>query len=265
MNPFFKLKFEQIKSVESNILVPRKAVLNDETNEVISVVGEKYQLIENQSVVTELEKVLNENGIKFNKLDTRLSGKTQAKFSSKYKLPEIKVNMGKVESKYGKPLDDNIQMMFEVFNSYDGSGKVGFSFGGYRLVCLNGLRMFEEMFRIALQHTGNVREELAGQFQVAVNTGINTFRNEIAQGWDAMKLMNFDKLRAYEVLKALELGVRYEKAINEVFAARIAAGQLKTMWDFYNMTTWFASHVVEERNPALAAKISAVSAKEIVL
>ena len=55
MNPFFKLKFEAIKSVESNILVPRKAVLNDETNEVISVVGEKYQLIENQEVVTELE------------------------------------------------------------------------------------------------------------------------------------------------------------------------------------------------------------------
>ena len=260
----YPLRFEAITSQESGILVPRKAVINATTDKVVGVVGEKYQLIPNRELVEKFEKYLDETDVQYTKLSLETTGRMNQKFRAKYKFPSIKFSNGDVTLKSRKTVVDDVQMMVELFNSYDGSGTWGLKLGGYRLVCLNGLRVMEEMFRLANFHTAQAAEEFETRMIVDFQACKNLFNNNLTKNWTAMKNADFDRLRAYEILKALDLNKRYDDALTELFKVRQQAKSLETMWDFYNMITWFATHVVDQKNMALANQISASAQREIL-
>jgi len=255
-NPFFSIEEENIKTAAGHLIERRKAVINaDNGNNVISVVSKNYEIVPNQKLITDLELYLKKSDIKFQRLSAKQHGKYQQRFSAKYKFPEVKSNFGERKTKYGI-IPDDVQMMLIVNNSYDGSKRVGFEIGGYRLICLNGMRVYDSLFRFDSVHTSRKIAELEETKGLSIQTAVRLFKNEMSKSWEELANCDFDQQKAVLILEALEMGKRYKAALAGEYDLRIKNKTLKTMWDFYNMITWFSTHIVENRNQYLAQQIS---------
>lgn len=258
-NPYFEIREESIKTVDKNIIVPRKALINDETNEVVAVVGENYNLIKNADIIKELEEYLNDSGIKFTRLTDFVSGQKGQKFTAKYKFPKIEANFGTHKTPYGNNIPDNVQLMLEVHNAY-GQGSWGFDLGGYQLKCFNGLRVFEKMFQFRSMHTGaNDITEYSNQLLISFAAAKELFETKLVKSWKALTEIDFEKIKVATVVKTLNLSASYQKTLDAVFEEKLKHGNMKTMWHAYSMFTWFTTHIVEQRNLELARSISARS------
>ena len=258
MNPFFNIREEKVLTTTGIDIAYKKAIINEETNKPISIVGENYQVVKNEDLSNSLKKVLDDAGIKYRTLKTKLLGKRNQKFYQKFNFPEIEINVGTHETQYGT-VPDNIQMMIELHNSYDGSTKWGFELGAYRLVCLNGLRVYDKMFRINSMHYEDNDEFL----MIGIETAIKMFKNDMFESFEKMKEINFEHEMAITLLEKLELGKRYDKIVRNELEQREKNKKLKNGWDFYNMMTWITTHVIEQRNMNLARDISKKTASFI--
>jgi len=252
-NPFYSIRTEDIQTIEGKKRVARQAVINADTDEIISVVSDKYEVVSNKAVVDTLEKYLKETDVKFKRVSEKLN-RTGSRFTARYILPEYSIECGTHETSYGE-VPDNIQLGIDLHNSYDGSSTWGFSIFGYRLVCLNGLRVPEEMHSFKTRHFVE-ESEMVDNLILSIQTAISIFQNDVKKSFDSIKKMDFEKAKAAELFKALELGKLYAKKLGKLYKDELKAKNLKTMWDFYQMVTWFSSHVVENRNVELAKKIS---------
>ena len=266
-NPYFEVEEREVITTDGDLIVPRKAIVNLETNKVISVVSEHHKLIKNADIISKFKNYLKESDTKFTKMSDYLSGKRGQNFTAKYKFPEIEANFGEITTQLGNKMQDNVQLMLEVHNSYGtelfGRSRWGFDLGGYRLVCLNGLRAFDKMFQFQAFHTEKAEEEYENQIVTSFAAAKDIFENKLVKSWIEIKKINFDQARASVIVKALELSKLYQKTLDEIYAERIGNKNLKTMWDFYNMITWFTTHIVEQRNYKLARQVSTAALEQI--
>lgn len=244
INPFFPLKVEEVKTVESNKIVPRQAIINADTGDLVSVVSNRYNIVENEDLVNRFEKYLKDTDVNFVRTGEGVNG-TGSRFWANYKFPEIKTNVGEYKTAFGT-LSDDIELTIDIWNSYNGVSGVGEGVGGLRKVCLNGLIAKEKLFKLNERHTGI--DDLIESFCLNFETAKTIFLDNLAPSWNDLKSANFEKTRAAVVLKNLELGKMYAKKMGYIYQQHLKGDQLKTMWDFYNMITWFTSHVMEQRS-----------------
>lgn len=272
IDPFFPLKVEEVKTVESGLIVPRRAIINADTGKVVSVVSNRYNIVQNKVLVEKFEDYLEETDVKFIRTGAgcNMTGST---FWANYRFPDIKTNVGEYTTKYhsanwdggayvGKTLNDDIELLTDVWNSYNGSSGFGMMIGGFRKVCLNGLMAKEKLFRISEGHVGE--EDMINSFVINFETAKNIFINNLAKSWEQLTTLDFDKVQAATVLRSLELGKLYAKKMGYVYNQELNAGKLKTMWDFYNMITWFTTHVMEQRSRHRAVQTSMKAAHELM-
>lgn len=250
----FDVREEKIETVDGISVRGKKAIVNCETNKVISIVSDNYKLVKNADLIESFEEYLSGTDVKFIKTREQFSGKNDQKWSAKYRFPEIKANLGTIEGINGT-IQDDIELMLELQNSYDGSTKWGFSVMGYRLVCLNGLRVSEALYRIKEMHVTD-EEETSDIINLGFQTARSIFENKMASSWEEMKKLEFNSAMVVTLLIALEHNKKYTEIFNEMYAERMKNRKLKTAWDFYNMVTWFTTHVVDRKNKSLASKIA---------
>jgi len=250
INPFFDIRVEDVQTIESRQLIPRKAIFNTETDEVVGIVSEKYSIIDNKALCASFEEYLKESDVKFQRLDAWIN-KTGSRFWAKYRFPEISVELdGGVDG--GK---DKIDLMLILQNSYNGSAEWGFDFGGYRLVCLNGLRVFDAMYKFRGRHIGIDQQDVEDQIFLDFETVKQIFMDNLAKTWKEMIKTDFNRARALTFLRTVELGKLYRNKLYRLYFQK--KNEMKTMWDFYQMVTWFTTHVIEHRNAELARRVAA--------
>lgn len=254
INPFDSVHEEPMKTTENGILVPRKAIVHTDSNHVLSIMGEGYQLIRNSELVESFERYLNDSDIRFRKLGMRtMNGGRQ--FYRRYSFPDIKVSFGEIETNHGK-LSDDVEMMAELHNSYDGSLQHGFNFGGFRLVCLNGMRAYEKLYNWKSRHLKINEQEAVDALLISFDTVREMFQSEIVASWKAMKEADYDKSIAANFVKKLELSELYRRKLGKLWSEKKKLGALNTMWDFLNLITYFTTHYVDQRNYALSRRIA---------
>ena len=260
IDPFFPLRVEEVKTIDSGLIVPRQAIINADTDQVISVVSNRYKIVQNDVLVKDFEKYLSDTDTKFIRTGAGCN-RTGSSFWANYRFPEIKTSVGEYKTPYGK-LDDDIELALDVWNSYDGSSGFGMSIGGLRKVCLNGLVVKEKLFRLSENHLE--QEDMINAFVINVETAKNIFINNLAKSWEELTHVNFDKVQAATVLRSLELGKLYANKIGYIYNQQLKSGELKTMWDFYNMVTWFTTHVMEQRSRRRAVSTSIAASQQLM-
>ena len=260
IDPFFPLKVEDIKTIESGLIVPRRAIINANTDQLVSVVSSRYEIVQNKVLVEEFEKYLNDTDTKFIRTGAGCN-RTGSSFWAHYRFPEVKCNVGEYHTQYDN-LSDDIELAVDVWNSYDGSSGFGMMIGGFRKVCLNGLVVKEKLFRISENHVGE--EDMINSFVLNVETAKNLFLSNLAGSWEQLTHTNFDKVQAATLLRSLELGKLYSKKIGYIYQQQLKNNELKTMWDFYNMVTWFTTHVMEQRSRKRAQLTSIAASKQLM-
>lgn len=260
LNPFFDIRVENIKTVDSGMIVPRRAIISKDTEKVIGVVSDRYQIVRNRDLVKSLEDYLTESDTKFIRTGAGCN-LTGSQFWANYRFPDIKATFGN-HPKFKVP--DTVELMLDLLNGYGGGRSYGFSLGGFRLICLNGARAKQIFYQAKEVHSNKEAAHQLNEFMIAsVSTAVKIFKEQLVPSWDKLKSDKFDKAIAVNVLQALELGKLYQVKLDLVLKQQEEAKRLTNMWEFYNVISWFATHVVENRNRALATQITKVASEKI--
>ena len=134
MNNFKQVEERMLWTTDGTFLDRRapkhKAIVDVDTDEIISVVGMGYNLVQNSEIIPQYERAiarsnLNTDGMK-RKIDYSHDG---ARTVVSYRFPAHRIAV-----KEG----DEMDLMITVLNSYDGSWKFMSMVGAFRLLCTNG-------------------------------------------------------------------------------------------------------------------------------
>lgn len=259
LNPFFDIKIEDVKTVESGRIVPRHAIINKDNNRLVAVVSDRYQIVCNRDLVKTFEDHLKDTDVKFLRTGAGCNT-TGSQFWANYRFPDIKTTMGKHPT---LKCDDTVELMLDLLNGY-GHGSYGFDQGAFRLICLNGARSKQIFYQVRESHADKKAAEEMVEFMIAAfQTAVDLFKKNLVPSFKALLGTDFNKEIALTVMKALDLGKLYQDKLSMVYAQQEQAKRLRNMWEFYNMITWFATHVIENRNRTLAAQVTRIAEQQL--
>jgi hypothetical protein len=155
-NPFFGVNRESLYRTD-NTPVQHDALYRADNGQQLSVVSRKFNLITHQEAVQPVENVLNKMQIQGSykyELD-----KNGARLFAKITLPEYKfdpaVDMAVKNTADGNPESDTYAPMLIVENAYDRGKSYNLSFGMYRFVCSNGVRIGKMIQKLSIRHFGD--------------------------------------------------------------------------------------------------------------
>jgi hypothetical protein len=261
-DPFFDIKIEDVKTTESGLLVPRKAILDAKTDQVISVVSNRYKIIPNRELVNQFETYLAESDINFKRTGAGCN-LTGSKMWANYRFPDIKADLGEYDRGYGK-IHEDIELTMDLWGGYAPGTSTGFMIGGLALACMNGLMTKEAFYKWSESHVGSELDDLLNSFVLAFDTAKTVFQEKLVGSWQELMTVDFDKIQAANVLRSMELSKMYRDKMGCLYQQNLKEENLKTMWDFYQMVTWFTTHCMENRNRHLAMKLNAGVSEQLM-
>ncbi|OGS19949.1 MAG: hypothetical protein A2252_01500 [Elusimicrobia bacterium RIFOXYA2_FULL_39_19] len=125
--------------------INRKAIVRQDTGEVLGVVSDNYKLIRHVEAVSYVEENLNRIGNW--KVHKERTSKNGAHLFIEYVFSEI---TGEVQK------GDIVALSMILTNSYDGMTRFGFMLGAIRILCTNGLKITNRFFELVAKHTFNL-------------------------------------------------------------------------------------------------------------
>ena len=259
-DPFFDVEIEGIKTIATGKPIDKKAVIHKDSGQVISVVNPSWNIIQNRELVENFEASLRNDNIAYFRTGAGVSPNL-TKFWANYRFPDTKLKLQKsYKTPYGNYQDD-IELAIDVWGGYAPGVSTGFMFGGYRVLCSNGLMRKEKLFGSTWNHNRINQEDLLKTFHTEVINASNLFKSNMIQSWGQLSEKGFDKSLAIPVMrylfKQLADTPTYRDKLYWLFVQRQREQALITMWHFYNMLTWFFTHVMEARSRQRAMKLTA--------
>jgi hypothetical protein len=206
-----------------------KFIVREDTNEVISCVTDKYQLLTNEELMKTAEPSMKKIGAILSEANVYSNNKRTV---WKWRLPNTKVEIAK---------NDFVNPEIIIKNSYDGSSEVTAFAGAYRLVCTNGMIIGHTLSKESFRHIiwtdktkiDNVIKSVISktktvfddEFPTLVKTDIN--RNDIVKLIELFPMQTMDSMVKY-----------------------LLKDNPKTYWDLLNAATWITSHIMDRDREA---------------
>ena len=222
----FAVAEKELKTAEGVIIPNHKAIVREDTGNILSVMGKDYALVRHSDVIDQFEKAL-PSEIQNRQVTLCKGG---AVLFAKYQTPKIE----NVEVQKG----DIVKFGVEVFNSYDGSLPVGFVFTALRLVCTNGMVIPKSIARISVKHRGNpelrnIKESFMKRLPLYL---------KMAQNWK-----NWTQVMPEPVNVSNFFGEAFGKRYEKTFTDLYNSNQDKTLWGIYNILTAYCTHDIKVR------------------
>ena len=208
----------------SNYQIPShyKAIVREDTNKVISIVKNSYQIVRNEDLINNLMSELSQLDTPY-RIESSHSFVNNNKMRLQVVFPELTM----------WDTDSEIALSLYLHNSYDMSEGVRFMFGAIRSICTNGMVFGKILSKYYAKHTkgfkiGNLKDVLSDTY------------NQIPSIQDRIKELESTPVTE-ELMKSVEKGVG-KKLSKRVFDQRPI-----TQWEMYNGLTNYISHVMEPR------------------
>lgn len=207
---------------------PYKAIVREDTNEVISIVRDSYKLVRNEELIKELLDQLVGLSTSF-KLDHTHSFVQNERMRLQITFPELKM----------QDSESDIALSLFVHNSYDQSEGVRMYFGAIRAICANGMVFGDVMSKMYHRHTRGFE--------------LSQFKQKLEEAVETFPIINH-RIRQLErsfVDEALIDSV--EKNVSKRLAQQLLQDQQIdsiTQWKFFNMLTDYVSHDLEQNKRA---------------
>lgn len=213
----------QWESDHTYLKSPYKAIVREDTNEVISVVRDSYQLVRNEDLIKELLYQLATLGTGF-RIDPTHSFVENARMRLQVTFPELKL----------QDSESDIALSLFVHNSYDMSEGVRVYFGAIRAICSNGMVFGDILHRAYSKHTkGFSLDDLGDKLEMAKET-FPVIQHRIRQ--------------LERQMVTPELMVEVEKQVGKRLAQQVLEEQEMhriTQWQLLNRLTNWVSHDLE--------------------
>ena len=210
-----------------------KMIVRDNTNIPISVMSKDYRLISNRELLEAALPLIDQYGgvipAPNNKADievNRVFGNARSQFA--FDFPEREVKVG----------NDIIHPRITLMNSYDGTKRVGFRYGAYRLVCSNGLTIGKSSTETYM-HLGadtplnNIEEIMRKVF---------ANMNDMIEG--GFSPMVEKRMLASDINKFV---AQFPKQFQDDVTGQLASSNA---WEVYNAGTYVTSHIMDRSHEA---------------
>jgi hypothetical protein len=150
------------------IATGKKTIFNATNNTVLGVMGEGYNIVQNEKIFEAFNRVIAKSNINLEGAYTRCkTHKAGQKAMVEYVFPALKK-----EVKVG----DAVAPSIVAINSFDGTGSFHVRFGLYRLICLNGMIMGSTVFEYKKNHTKDLSVDFAAD---VIYRGIQCYESGI--------------------------------------------------------------------------------------
>ena len=218
----------------------RKAIVNPDNNEVLSIVSDRYKLVTNQEV--------------FDAFDTALA-ESNIDLTGAYKSVYVCGKGGRTVLNYSFPayettitdrvVGDVVRLSCGAVNSYDGLTKFSTTFDSIRLVCSNSMVTADPIAFYGGKHTQNLVIETAIQ---KIKRAIDVYCDhaEMYKRWADTPVSVDDgkKLFAKLTVKKGYTTEYNEKKFNEYMEQWLKEAKVlgRNRWSLYNAMTHISTH-----------------------
>lgn len=235
----FQVTTERLQTL-SGIQAPAFATKRVDNNEILGVVGERYEVIQNVEAFSFFDALTLQNEAMYQTAGVLGKGEMIWVLA---KLPDY-IRVGD---------DDLIEKYVCIANSHDGSLAVTAMLTPIRVVCSNTLNaaLSSAKSRVSIRHTANAKQQIAIAHKLlglydkrAVEIGelFNSIANQAASdSWvkDALKIMVPDNEKAKNKTRTENI----RKSMFEFYESGVGQdGILGTKWGFYNGVTGWTDH-----------------------
>ena len=207
-----------------------KALVRKDNGQLISVQRDSYKMVPNSEVIKPLMEQLHTLDTSWY-VDPSHSFVTDEKMRLQVTFPELIFHDGR----------SDIALSLFLHNSYDSTEGVKLLWGAIRGICKNGMVFGQVLAKYSRKHThgleiSNLREQLESTYEK-----IPVIQHRI-QMLQTSKVTD-DLRRETEAL----LGKKAMKHVEEEEKVKKAV----TQWAFYNLLTYFVSHMVKQQHRAV--------------
>ena len=206
-----------------------KAIVREDTNQVISIVKQTYKLVPNATLIDLLLRELAMCGHTF-RFNAQHSYVDNNRMRLQMTFPELTLHDS----------ESDIALTAYLHNSYDQSEGVRFIFGSIRYICSNGCVFGDVLSRYYSKHTSGFSFENLGQKLKQAKE----FFPEIQERINRLERLPVDETLVEKVSTTVS------KRLAEQVIAEHEIGRI-SQWKLYNRLTNYASH---ELDPAYQAR-----------
>jgi hypothetical protein len=207
-----------------------KAIVNPLTEEIISVVGSGYQLVQNEDIFPQYDEAIHMSDLNTNGMTRKISAShNDARTKVEYTFPEHRVSIKD---------DDELDLTLTVLNSYDTSWRFRSILGAFRLLCANGMIVGTAFQQYAHKHTLNLDTDRAIK-DLALSLD---FFEENADSWRDYPNVRVNAFQVDKVFKALakdskSIRVSLDES-HEGYVRRLG----DNLWALFNTLTHWSTH-----------------------
>jgi hypothetical protein len=199
-----------------------KAIVREDTNELISIVRDSYQIVPNESIISKLMEELDKSNTSY-QIEPSHSFVENNRMRLQVKFPEILINDGR----------SDIALSLYLHNSYDMSEGIRMFWGAIRGICTNGMVFGKILGTIYKRHTSG--------FQM------DHLHNELSRMSDLMpriqnRITDLDSRPITPIMKE-----DVEKELGKRVSTQIFQSEYESQWKLYNAITYLVSHVIAQR------------------
>jgi hypothetical protein len=202
-----------------------KAIVKEDTNEVISIVKDSYKLVTNEQLIDRLLRELAMCGYSF-KIDPSHSFVSTPRMRLQITFPDLTLSDSESE----------IALSAFLHNSYDQSEGIRFYFGAIRYICGNGMVIGQVLSKYYSRHTSGFSFENLSQKLEETREYFPVIQNRIHR---------LEQMRVDETLVE-KVSDQISKRLAEQVIAEHEIGRI-TQWQLYNRITNYISHELEPR------------------
>lgn len=217
-----------IEDQESFLPNGYKAIVREDTNEVISIVKDSYKIVKNNDLIDQLLRSLATSGYQF-RIDPSHSFVDNYRMRLQVTFPELLFRDG----------ESDIALSAFVHNSYDQSEGVRFYFGAIRKICSNGMVFGQILSKYYSKHTSGFSFEDLGEKLADAREYFPVIQERINR---------LETLRVDEQLVE-NVSEKISKRLAEQVIEEHEIGRL-TQWQLLNRLTNFVSHDLDQRHRA---------------
>jgi len=227
MMDLFNVEEEKIITESGKSVVGKKAIVRQDTGEILGVVSDKYKLVKHQELLNAMHSVIEGLGVEDQQLHLCKRG---AVMFLKFYVPNLIW-----EPKVG----DTVRFGLQVFNSYDCSLPVGVLLIGEVLRCSNGMSAPETMTSFFLKHYGNLD---LGEVRRKANDVLYKV-DKVKAKWDGYRKEEVTEEKVKKFLNASYGSRLREKMFNTYMETR----EGNTVWDLYQVLMYHSTHSLKAR------------------
>lgn len=240
-----------IEGVDDSLSHLTNMVIGDTPNgrKLLNVCSENYEIVNNKDLIQPMEEIMDNNFKDWEMVPTQ---EEYARFTFNFLIKDDYFDVGKDEG-WNDPLIPKIKLK----NSYDGSLKVHFIAGFYRLICENGMTIPAAGFKDKnitkkLMHTPSIIEKERLQRAIDHTKELFDQAHELIAPYKELAEKNVPDVpdRVDEVIEETNVLPKYrDQILNRVYYENENNGVHNSDWSIYNGFNWILNH-----EPSLSTK-----------